>query len=54
MSALLDPIWECVPNHDAWMREFVVLMLHHERMRSSWSEREKNLRALRARFGTDA
>jgi len=33
-----------------WMREYLKLIHQHERTRATWREREKNLRALRARF----
>ena len=61
---LVDPSdnWDCSPPVDAedqphssmWMKEFVDLHVGHETMRLSWVEREKNLRALRARFIHDA
>jgi len=33
-----------------WLREFVRLIHQHEQTRASWVERQKNSRALRARF----
>ena len=53
--------WDCSPPVDAedplhpsmWMKEFVKLHVGHETMRLSWVEREKNLRALRARLMND-
>ena len=60
MENLVDPSdnWDCSPPVDAedqphpsmWITEFVDLHVGHEKMRASWDEREKNLRALRARF----
>lgn len=54
--------WDCSPPVDAedqphssmWMKEFVDLHVGHEKMRTSMNSREKNLRALRARFKNDA
>ena len=54
--------WDCSPPVDAedqfdssmWMKEFVKLHVGHEKMCTPWAEREKNLRALRARFKNDA
>ena len=54
--------WDCSPPVDAedqlnssmWMKEFVDLHVGHETMRTSMNSREKNLRALRARFKNDA
>ena len=37
-----------------WMTEFIDLHVGHEKMSIPWTEREKNLRALRARFVNDA
>ena len=64
MENLDDPTldWDCSPPVDAedqphpsmWIKEFVKLHVGHETMRLSWVEREKNLRALRARFINDA
>ena len=61
---IYDPTldWDCSPPVDAedqphpsmWIKEFVKLHVGHETMRLSWVEREKNLRALRARFINDA
>ena len=54
--------WDCSPPVDAedqlnssmWMKEFVDLHVGHEISSTPWTEREKNLRALRARFENDA
>ena len=54
--------WDCSPPVDAedqphssmWMKEFVKLHVGHEKMSTPWVERQKNLRALRARFKNDA
>ena len=54
--------WDCSPPVDAedqphssmWMKEFVKLHVGHEKMCTPWAERQKNLRALRARFKNDA
>ena len=64
MENLDDPTldWDCSPPVDAedqphpsmWIKEFVKLHVGHEKMRTSMSSREKNLRALRARFINDA
>ena len=61
---LVDPSldWDCSPPVDAedqphssmWMKEFVDLHVGHEKMCTPWAERQKNLRALRARFENDA
>ena len=63
MENLVDPSdnWDCSPPVDTvdqphpsmWITEFVDLHVGHEKMRASWDEREKNLRALRARFEND-
>ena len=60
---IYDPTldWDCSPPVDAkdslyssmWMKEFVKLHIAHEKMRTPWVEREKNLRALRARLLND-
>ena len=60
---LVDPSdnWDCSPPVDAedqshpsmWIKEFVDLHVGHETMRLSWVERQKNLRALRARLMND-
>ena len=60
---IYDPTldWDCSPPVDAkdslyssmWMKEFVKLHVGHEKMRTPWVEREKNLRALRARLLND-
>ena len=60
---IYDPTldWDCSPPVDAedqshpsmWIKEFVKLHVGHETMRLSWVEREKNLRALRARLMND-
>ena len=59
-----DPFndWDCSPPVDAedslhssmWMKEFVKLHVGHEMMCTPMNSREKNLRALRARFENDA
>lgn len=36
-----------------WMREYLKLTKQHEHERTAWVEREKNLRALRARLLID-
>ena len=64
MENLDDPTldWDCSPPVDAedqphpsvWMNYFIDLHVGHERMCTPWVEREKNLRALRARFENDA
>jgi hypothetical protein len=54
--------WDCSPPVDAedqphssmWMKEFVDLHVGHEMMCTPMNSREKNLRALRARFENDA
>ena len=53
--------WDCSPPVDAedqvppsmWMNNFIELHVGHEMMCTPWVEREKNLRALRARFEND-
>jgi len=60
---LVDPSldWDCSPPVDVedqsylsmWITEFVDLHVRHEKMSIPWTEREKNLRALRARFEND-
>ena len=60
---IYDPTldWDCSPPVDAedqshpsmWMKNFINLHVGHEKMRTPWVEREKNLRALRARFEND-
>ena len=53
--------WDCSPPVDAedqphpsmWIKEFVYLHVGHEKMSIPWVERQKNLRALRARFEND-
>jgi len=60
---IYDPTldWDCSPPVDAedtlhpsmWMKEFVKLHIGHEKMRTPMNSREKNLRALRARFEND-
>jgi len=53
--------WDCSPPVDAedqphpsmWIKEFVDLHVGHEKMCIPWTERQKNLRALRARFEND-
>lgn len=60
MENLDDPTldWDCSPPVDAedqcnssmWMNNFIELHVGHEKMSTPWAEREKNLRALRARF----
>lgn len=60
---IYDPTldWDCSPPVDAedslppsmWMKKFVELHVGHEKMCTPWVEREKNLRALRARFEND-
>ena len=37
----------------SWMKAYVKMHAEHEASRTSWSEREKNLRALRARLRND-
>ena len=64
MENLDDPTldWDCSPPVDAedqphpsmWMNYFIDLHVGHEKMCTPWVEREKNLRALRARFKNDA
>jgi len=64
MENLVDPSldWDCSPPVDAedqshssmWIKELVDLHVGHEKMWTPWVEREKNLRALRARFIHDA
>jgi hypothetical protein len=64
MENLDDPTldWDCSPPVDAedqphpsvWMNYFIDLHVGHEKMCTPWVEREKNLRALRARFENDA
>ena len=53
--------WDCAPLKDDdipmisdWMREYVKQHVSSEAKRLSWNEREKNSRALRARFINDA
>ena len=54
--------WDCSPPVDAedqshssmWIKEFVDLHVGHEMMSTPMNSREKNLRALRARFENDA
>lgn len=54
--------WDCSPpvdsedqlDADLLMREMILLSKQHEANRTSWNEREKNLRALRARLMNDA
>jgi hypothetical protein len=54
--------WDCSPPVDAedqphpsmWITEFVDLHVGHEKMSIPWTERQKNLRALRARLINDA
>ena len=51
--------WDCSPpvdtvDYSMWMNNFIELHVGHEKMRTPWTEREKNLRALRARFENDA
>jgi len=63
MEDMDDPTldWDCSPPLDAedqlhssmWITEFVELHVGHEKMCTPWAEREKNLRALRARFEND-
>ena len=63
MENLDDPTldWDCSPPVDAedqphpsmWIKEFVDLHVGHEMMSIPWTERQKNLRALRARFEND-
>lgn len=60
---IYDPTldWDCSPPVDAedslppsmWMKKFVELHVGHEKMCTPWVEREKNLRALRARLMND-
>ena len=53
--------WDCSPPGEAedsrprsmWMNNFIELHVGHEKMCTPWVEREKNLRALRARFEND-
>jgi len=61
---LVDPSdnWDCSPPVDTvdqphpsmWMNYFIELHVGHEKMSIPWAERQKNLRALRARFENDA
>ena len=61
---LVDPSldWDCSPPVDVedqphssmWMKEFIDLHVGHEISSTPCAEREKNLRALRARFENDA
>jgi hypothetical protein len=61
---LVDPSldWDCSPPVDAedqphpsmWIKEFVELHVQHEMSSTPMNSREKNLRALRARFINDA
>jgi hypothetical protein len=37
----------------SWMKAYVKMHAEHEALRTSWSERQKNLRALRARLWND-
>lgn len=63
MDNMDDPTldWDCSPPVDVkdslypsmWMNNFIELHVRHEKMRTPWVEREKNLRALRARFEND-
>ena len=60
---IYDPTldWDCSPPVDAedkidssmWIKEFVDLHVGHEMMSTPMNSREKNLRALRARFEND-
>ena len=53
--------WDCAPSKEDdipvisdWMREYVKQHVISETNSLSWNEREKNLRALRARLFNDA
>ena len=64
IDGLDDPTidWDCAPPKDGdgkstiseWMREYVKQHVSSEANSLSWNEREKNSRALRARFFNDA
>ena len=63
MENLVDPGYSCnssppvdtvdQPHPSVWMNNFIELHVGHEKMCTPWVEREKNLRALRARFIND-
>lgn len=45
--------WDCAPRNE-FIEAYVKQLVHHETMRTSWDERQKNSVALRAKLETMA